>query len=367
MVFFVKILEEFARIDKVNEYYILVSPKNGHLFKVVQENFHYVNCFVSQEKRFLRIFVSQFVIPLKLWQYKIDIYFSPQNISPFIIPNRSKVIVYLYGTHHWRKVEYLGLLRTVYRRIVSFLAKYQTEQFVANSQTCKTDIMENLRVSFSKITVVYEALDHSLFNNQSLTTSEIQLLHESNLELKKYILFVSMINHYKNIKTLIEAFVKLALEFSEYRLLLIGRNEIESGKNRKYWYSIQNIINENALNEKVKFIGHVPHHQLPTFYKGAKIFVQPSFYETFGKTVIESMACGTPVIGSNTGATLEVIGDAGLTFDPHSTDELYKNLKLLLNDFSLYGYFIKKGIERASQFTFKNQAESLISVFSNAL
>lgn len=367
MVFFVKIIEEFARIDKNNKYYILVSPKNRSFFNVKQENFYYVNCFVSHERKILGMIISQFVIPFRLWQKKIDVYFSPQNIFPFIIPNRAKVVIYLYGTHHWQKTNLMGEFRTIYRNILSWLAKYQTAQFAANSLVCHRDIVENLNVPDSKVSIVPEALDHSLFNTVPLSSEEIIMLKKNDLEQKKYILFVSMIYYYKNVHTLVDAFAKLSKEFPELKLVLIGRNDLVNPKTKRYYENITNQITDNNLSKKIKFLGHIMHDKLPSFYKGAKLFIQPSFYETFGKTVIESMACGTPVIGSNTGATPEVIGESGLLFNPNSSDELYNKMNILCSDHLQYKYLAEKGIEHAARYTFTKQATKFIELFKNTL
>ena len=367
LVFFTKILEEFSRIDDRNQYFVLVSPTNRHLFKIHKNNFHYVNCYYSQDKKYRRIFFSQFIIPFRLLQHKIDVYFIPQNISPFIIPNKCKVIINLYGTHHWKDKNYLGEIRTIYRKIISILGRVQATKFIANSKSCQKDIIENLHIPETKVQVIMEALDHNIFNTDPLSEKEIEKLKEKKLTPNKYFLFVSIIYYYKNIHTLIKAFSEIYRLFPEYSLVFIGRIDLYKGSSREYYQKIKKMIINEQIEHQVIFLDYIPHEHLSVFYKGAKLYIQPSFYETFGKTVIEAMACGTPVIGANTGATPEVINNAGLLFDPNSSKDLTRKIKSILVDIEMYKKLRKLGIMRAKEFTFKKQAASLLNIFEESV
>ena len=366
-VFFQKVLAQLQRQDHTNQYFLFVSPRNRHLFKVDQPNFHYVNCYVSNERNVLRVLVSQIVIPIRLWQYKIDVYFCPMNISPFLILSKCKVVVYLYGTHHWKKNSGLGWIKDLYRNVLSWCAKLQTSIFIANSASCKDDIVRHLRVPESRVRVVSEALDHTLFSPRDLTPAEKELLREHGLTEGRYVLYVSMIWYYKNVHTLVDAFGRLCRQLTDpYDLVLIGRVDLRNTGRGTYLEMLQESAREHHIEDRVKFLGFVAHDNLFPFYRGARLFVQPSFYETFGKPVIEAMACGVPVVGSNTSATPEVMGGAGLLFDPHDPDDLCIKMHRLLTDKELYQDRVNKGLEHVRQFTFERQAVGLMEAFAAA-
>ena len=75
-------------------------------------------------------------------------------------------------------------------------------------------------------------------------------------------------------------------------------------------------LREMDIDRKVKFLGPVPDEDLPAIYRGALLLVLPSLIEGFGLPALEAMACGTPVVASNTTALPEVVGDGGILVDP---------------------------------------------------
>jgi glycosyltransferase involved in cell wall biosynthesis len=115
----------------------------------------------------------------------------------------------------------------------------------------------------------------------------------------------------------------------------------------------------------VIFTGFVPDADLPHWYSAARTLVMPSVDEGFGLPALESMACGTPVVVSRAGALPEVVGDAGLLFDPRSTAALQDALTLVLSDTPLHESLAARGLQRATQFTWRASARSAIETFSD--
>ena len=366
-VFFQKILREFGRLDRVNQYYVLGSKSSRQLCPSGYANFQYVDCYANSERRLLREFIAQFVVPFRLWKDQIDVYFSPQNISPLFVPGKAKVIVFLYGTHHWRNDSGMSPLKRFFRKTVSRLAKAQTTLFVANSDACKMDILQFLRIPEAQIRVVPEACDFDLFGRRDLMPAELGRLSEFNLVPGRYFLFVSMIYFYKNVHTLVEAFGRLCQkENHPYDLALVGRMDVTNVGKGSYIDTIRAIARKYGIEKRIKFVGYIPHDELFPFYRGARMLIQPSFYETFGKSVLEAMACGVPIVGSNTGATPEVMGDTGLLFDPKDPEQLCDQMRRLIKDEQLYHRCAERAGQRAQQFTFEQQAFGLIQAFTEA-
>jgi len=101
-----------------------------------------------------------------------------------------------------------------------------------------------------------------------------------------------------------------------------------------------------------------------TLYNAATVFVLPSLIEGFGLPPLEAMACGTPVIVSDTASLPEVVGDAGLYFDPRDPDALTAQLSRILTDRVLVERLKKKSLARAKHFSWRKSARQLIEVFS---
>jgi glycosyltransferase involved in cell wall biosynthesis len=118
-----------------------------------------------------------------------------------------------------------------------------------------------------------------------------------------------------------------------------------------------------SLRQKVKLLGYVPAGDLPGLYTGAKIFFFPSLYEGFGNPVLESMACGTPVITSNLASLPEVAGDAALLVDPYDTEALASSLVKLLEDSSLRNELKERGLKQAENFSWRKAAEEMLRVY----
>jgi glycosyltransferase involved in cell wall biosynthesis len=122
------------------------------------------------------------------------------------------------------------------------------------------------------------------------------------------------------------------------------------------------LIERRQMTKRVVFAGPIPEHRLPSLYKGAVALVFPSLYEGFGLPVIEAMACGTPVITSNTTALPEVAGNAALLVDPESTEEIAMALGRLVSDVELQDSLRAKGYQQAAKFTWERTTARIVEV-----
>ena len=116
-----------------------------------------------------------------------------------------------------------------------------------------------------------------------------------------------------------------------------------------------------ALSAGVVLPGFIAQEDLPTFYRQAEMLVYPSLYEGFGLPPVEAMACGTPVITSNTTGLPEAVGEAAMMIDPTSTEEIAVAMARLLDDASLRQRLQRAGIEKAKEFTWRRTAQRLLA------
>ena len=143
----------------------------------------------------------------------------------------------------------------------------------------------------------------------------------------KTILAVSDIYIQKNYHTLIQAFGLVHKENPELKLVIVGR-EIDEFYSR----SVREMANALRVTDAVEFLGHVNPSELSKLYENCHIFVFPSTVETFGNPLLEAMSFGLPIACSNTAAMPEVIGDAGLLFDPRNVADIARAIKKLHAD-----------------------------------
>jgi glycosyltransferase involved in cell wall biosynthesis len=124
-------------------------------------------------------------------------------------------------------------------------------------------------------------------------------------------------------------------------------------------------LTERARSAGVILTGFIDRGDLPSLYRQAEMLVYPSLYEGFGLPVLEAMACGTPVITSNTSSLPEVAGDAALTVNPTQVGEIADAMAQLLSDATLRRRLRQAGIERASAFTWTRTAQRLLAVLGS--
>ena len=126
-------------------------------------------------------------------------------------------------------------------------------------------------------------------------------------------------------------------------------------------------MEELGLGNHVIFTGFVEDKELAHLYNAASLLVFPSLEEGFGLPAIEAMACGTPVVASNSGSLPEVLGDAGRFFDPRNTDQMLEAIRNALSDDSLREKMKNAGLDRAKQFQWNKASDDLLSIFEEVI
>ncbi len=121
------------------------------------------------------------------------------------------------------------------------------------------------------------------------------------------------------------------------------------------------------ITDRVHFLGNVSESKLPSLYKGALALIFPSLYEGFGLPVVEAMACGIPVLTSNTTSLPEVAGDAAILVNPESVDDIKAGIEKLVSDQMLREDLIAKGLERAKFFSWDGVAARVQAVLDEVV
>jgi glycosyltransferase involved in cell wall biosynthesis len=161
---------------------------------------------------------------------------------------------------------------------------------------------------------------------------------------------------------LLEAFAVLKQQagFDDVSLVLVGG---------KGWFydEIYARVENLGLASQVCFTGYVPDNDLTYWYNLAAVLVFPSVYEGFGLPVLEAMACGVPVVAANTSSVPEVLGQAGLLFEPSDITALVDHLIGVLQDRDKMDRLIAAGREQARQFRWERSGQQMQEVYQRAL
>ena len=166
-----------------------------------------------------------------------------------------------------------------------------------------------------------------------------------------YFLSVSNRRRHKNEFRVVEAFAKASLD-PRMHLVFTGRPAAD----------IVRCIEAHKLRSRVDFVGVVPEARLPSLYRGAEALIFPSLFEGFGLPILEAMACGIPVVTSNTTAMPEVAAEAALFVDPTSVEQIAKAMQRIVSDAPLRQQLREKGWTRAAQFSWASTVSKVREV-----
>ena len=167
-------------------------------------------------------------------------------------------------------------------------------------------------------------------------------------------MFVGSLKKHKNIERLIDAYIDLKSKGIQHKLVIIGRYRPREAEIQK------KIELTDAL-----YLGEVPIEDLAVIYNLASLLIIPSLYEGFGLPAIEAMACGIPVVASSAASLPEVVGDAGILFDPYDASDISNKIYAVLKDEDLRRELIEKGLKRASAFSWEKAAKQTLELYQS--
>jgi len=241
----------------------------------------------------------------------------------------------------------------IHRRYLSESCR-RADVIVTVSQNSKMEISEFMKVPEEKIYVTYNGVDRTVFFPQK----NLDYIRQKYRIKGEYVLYLGTLEPRKNVGSIIKAFKILSEKNGDISLVLAG------GKGWMY-KDIFSLVKELGLSDRVVFPGYIEEKDVPVLYSSACVFVFPSLYEGFGIPPLEAMACGTPVIVSNTSSLPEVAGDAGMLVDPYDTEMMAWYMEKLIIDTELHREYSQKGLMRAEKFTWDNAADVVLGIYKS--
>jgi glycosyltransferase involved in cell wall biosynthesis len=326
-----------------------------------------------------------------------DVLFVPAHVLPLGAPLRRgmRTVVTIHDMGYLRYPEAHTAAQRLYLRLSTIWSARAASQLIAISGATRDDLLRFAGVSPAKITVVHHGLSprfRPVTDAAALAavqrrygiadTGQGEHPSQGEHKVRPYILYVGTVQPRKNLVRLIEAFAqlddrrpttddrRLATLADEQRSSFVLRPSSDAtaiqlviaGKRGWLTESIERRAAELGIADRVRFTGYVDDGDLPALLSGALAFVLPSLYEGFGMPVLEAMACGAPVLASNTSALPEVAGDAALLVDPTDTAAIAAGLARLATDAGLRAELRARGLARAAQFTWERCAEETLVV-----
>ncbi len=229
------------------------------------------------------------------------------------------------------------------------------DHYLTISHAVVDDLVTHFHIPRNDVTVVPLGVDDIYFTRPDATI-EAEVLKKYELD-PGFFLFIGTLQPRKNLKTLLEAFVKLPLSTRKRNPLIVA--------GRLGWGCDNEVSQLRQLEKEgvAKWLDYISLDEKRALLWTAGCLVFPSLYEGFGLPVLEAFASRLPVIGSDTTALAEVIGDAGLQVNPLDADAMSKVMQLVASDASLQAELGAKGQQRARQYTWKATAEKTVEVY----
>jgi glycosyltransferase involved in cell wall biosynthesis len=224
----------------------------------------------------------------------------------------------------------------------------QADKIICISENTKSDLLDRYPVNENKVTVTYLA-------------SEINASISHGLEpipVNPYYLYVGGRYWYKNFDGLLIAFANAVSKKPNLVLCIVGPPFDKSEKM---------LISKFKLLDHIEHYGYVDDCHLAKLYRCSIAFVYPTLYEGFGIPLLEAMSCGTAVVASNCSSIPEVVGDAGLLFNPKKNSDLSDILLFLVDNPAERNSLIEKGVQRAMLFSWDKTVQQTLKIYKDLL
>ena len=305
--FWTRVIPEMAkRLDPGEDLHLLVSPKSRHMYQGYGPNVHYIMYPWSNERRTPRTLSEHLYSPVRLPLSGIDVFNT--LMAPVVNPTWS-LVIHLKTMHAFTAPDAISPPVRLYRHLQYPRSARLANAVIINSESLRSEVERYLDVDPRKLKLIYEAVDHELFQpgDTGLARSQVASYGVT----KPFVLFVSSLWEYKNCDGLLRAWALARRELPGRQLVIVG-----AGRDEKYLASLRVLVAELGIGDDVVFVGGVPLAETVKFYRAADVFVYPSHNETFGLPILEAMACGCAVVTSDTSAMPETAGGAALLGDP---------------------------------------------------
>ncbi len=304
--------------------------------------------------RFPRLW-SQIRLSSEMLSHPPAVLFEPAHTIPIIHPKNTVVTLHDVGFKYFPEL-YTPLERYYHDFSMRHSIKHATK-IIAISNATKKDLIKIYNADEKKIRVIYHGFDKQKYYKQPKS----EVVPGDILRLTPYIFFIGRLEAKKNVKNMIKAFGLLREDKTiKHKLVLAGR----SG------YLYEEIKNEiDKLPQEVKRdvieLGYVPDDKVGQLMRNAAIFFFPSYFEGFGMPLVEAMASGVPVVGSNTTSIPEIMDNAGILCDPESPEQFSIAISKIIKDDNLKQDLTNKGLLRSKNFDWTKCAKETLEVLSS--
>ena len=354
-----ELIRNLQEIDKENEYFIFVKPDEDDTVLNETPNFKIIKLDGGSYPTW-----EQFALPKAAKKYGCEILHCTSNTAPYYtnIPLVTTLHDIIYMESNYYKI-LTGSATTyqkfgnVYRKLIVPRVVKKSDKIITVSHFEKKRIAEFFNIeNDNRLEAVYNGVS-THFKPISDETELKRVKEKYNLP-DNFFFFLGNTDPKKNTKGTLKAFSDfLKQSKSDYKLVMLDYDAHELEK-------LLTEIGDKQLINHILLTGYVVNTDLPAIYSLSTIFLYPSLRESFGIPMLEAMACGVPVITSNTSSMPEVSGDAAHIVNPFNPEEITEGIIKILSDKEYSENLCKKGLERSKVFSWKNMAKQVLVLYN---
>jgi glycosyltransferase involved in cell wall biosynthesis len=329
---------------------VFVGPNQE--WQVTHPRVEVVRCFPANDRLRQRLFADHLKVPVTAGDKGADIL-----LTTGFVPMRKclPIVMHVFSLQHLDRRNRIGLTRGWYRGWVTRRWP-KADLVITNSQFTSSQVVSLFPELRERLVQAYEGLQHEQFNTTVASDEVARLKEKLGLD-PGYFLWASNFYPYKQADLLLDGYGELDTSFrKKHPLVMIG------GEWDGYRAKAQQQALALGLKDDVKIFGWVDDGLLASLYRQAIAHVMPSREETFGRTVIESMACGTPVLVNDIPIMHEVTAKQALIVNFRDTPAVTGALARIAEDQKLRTRLREGGLVRAKDFTFEKFTSERINV-----
>lgn len=335
------IIQNLLKIDKNNTYLFMGNTKPNSGRKISPESAKFEEILIRENIDSSRYhwLSDQYFVPLAVLRGKVDMVHYLDQLSVPLIKTKP-VIITVHDLYQYVQGE------TGFKIKIRLQPLKYADILIVPSIFSQKELIHHFNIDIKKIKVIPHGYNRELFYPA----------HKKTKKSPKYLLYIGIIGEKrKNLEFLIDVFGEIAKDHPDIILKIVGKSGPGAGQ-------IKQKIKDLKLNERVKIINFA--ENITEVYQNAEIFLFPSLYEGFGLPPLEAMACGIPVISSNTTSLPEVVGNGGVLLSPTDKYAWVKAIKKILSDASYRDGLINKGRVQAQKFSWEKSAKETIRVYN---
>ena len=342
-------IKELQKLDTRNEYFVFVAPGEDVCLEDTK-NFHIIEIGGT-----FYPFWEQITLPKAVKELNLDMLHCTSNTAPI----RCKVpliltlhdIIFLEPRDKNNKSLYQNM-GWFYRRLVVPKILKKCQRIITVSNYEMNNIMSKLNIPQKRMAMIYNG-----FNEWFKPCTDTEQIFQKYIKEPGYFFFLGNTDPKKNTERTLIAYARYLEKSGVKRKLLMADLD------KAY---LNDIVKRNHLEEMMQHIimpGYIVNSDLPYIYNNAFAFLYTSLRESFGIPLLEAMACGTPVITSNTSSMPEIGGPDAILINPENPNEITDMMIRLEEDKEFYKQQENIGLVRAEQFSWKQTAEHLLDLY----